>query len=813
MTGLLQDVSHGLRQLRKSPGFTAAAVIALTLGIGSATIIYGVFYNTLVDSFPYKNSNRLITFAIENVSNTGGSAGRNFFSIPEFLAFREQNDVFEDMVGYNGSGGILSNDGKATHGLQGGASVSPNTFEFYGVQPRLGRVFTAEDGKPGAPPVFVMNYRLWQAEYGANPRILGTTFVVNGEPRILVGIMPPRFHIYDASFWVPASLPSGYTGTLEIVGRLKPGVGLEAAAADLDVIAHRLTRAEPGAVLNPERYRVVPHTLIGAALGKFKEAIYALLAAVLMLLLIACANVANLLLARATIREREMAVRAALGASRARLLRQLLVESFVLAAAACVAGCAFAHFGLKVVAAMIPQDLVPPEAVIALNPAVLCFALATTVLTTVICGLAPAFHAIRHDLQPRLTGSKGVRAVYRQGWFRAGLVVSEVALSIVLLVGAGLMMRNFVALTYTPLSFDAAKTLYLRLDLPRERYYGNSNQKPAFFQQVLPRIQALPGVVSATESWMMPPNEGAWTDVAIPGKPHAERWTTDFELCTEGYFRTLGLQLLRGRLLSQDDVDSARHVAVVNEALVRQYFGNEYPIGRKIKFEVFDRPFLDAPHNAYFEIVGVVKDSRTRPERAQYVLRPDAFLPLSVANLKYSPSILVKTAVDPHSLLKSVQREVWAVDPEVACNASGSVEDFLKSEFKGPRFEFIAFGAFAGIGLALAVIGVFGILAYTVALQTQEIGIRMALGAQAGNILRMVIGKGAGLIAAGIVIGLLVSAGLTRFLASLLWAVAPTDSFTFASAVVVLAVAGLAACLLPARRAAKVDPMVALRYE
>jgi putative ABC transport system permease protein len=722
--------------------------------------------------------------------------------------------VFEDLVGYDGSRGILSNNGKTTHELQGGTAVTPNTFEFYGVPSLLGRVITAEDGMPGAPAVFVMNYKMWQTEFGGDPKILGTTFVLNGESRTLVGIMPRRFNIYDASIWTPViSSADSDTDTLQIVGRLKPGASLQAATADLDVIAHRLTKDE-NSVMNPEHYTIVAQTLIDVVLGNFKKVLYTLLAAVAMLLLIACTSVANLLLARATVREREMAMRSAFGATRARLIRQLLVESFVLSAAASGIGSGLAYFGLRLVVAVLPQGMLPREAVTGLNVAVLWFALGTTILTTFICGLAPALHAIRGDLQPRLTGSsKGASSSFRHGKFRAGLVISEVALSIVLLIGAGLMMRNFIGLTHTDLSFNPATMLYVRLDLPLDRYYGHPDRKPAFFQQVLPRIEALPGVISATESWMLPPNEGAWTDVAIPGEAHYERWTTDFELCTEGYFRTLGVQLLRGRLLLQADIDLARHVTVVNETLARQYFGKEDPIGQKIKFEVFDRPFLDAPHNAYFEIVGVVKDSKTRPERKQYMVRPDAFLPLSVVNLKSSPSILVKTAVDPHALLKSVQREVWAVDPEVACNTSGSIDDLLRGEFSVPRFEFIALSAFAGTGLVLVMIGIFSVIAYTVALQTHEIGVRMALGALPSNIKRMVLNQGAGLIGVGIVVGVLMSVGLTRFLATLLWGVSTTDPLTFVSVIAVLLAVGLAACFLPAQRASKVDPMVALRYE
>jgi putative ABC transport system permease protein len=329
----------------------------------------------------------------------------------------------------------------------------------------------------------------------------------------------------------------------------------------------------------------------------------------------------------------------------------------------------------------------------------------------------------------------------------------------------------------------------------------------------LPRIQALPGVVSATESWVLPPDEGMWSDVTIPGKPHVDRWTTDFQLCTEGYFRTLGLQLLRGRLLSEDDVDRAQQVAVVNQTLARQYFPNQDPLGQRIKFEVFDRPFLDAPRNAYFAIVGIVKDSKTRPTGAEYLLRPEAFLPLSVANLSHFPSILAQTSVDPHSLLKDVQQEIWTVDPEIAVRASGSIADLLQSNFQQPRFEWIVLASFAAVGLLLAVLGVFSVMAYAVSLQTHDIGIRLALGAEPRDILRMVLHQGLALIVVGIVLGVAVSFGLARFLASQLWGVSASDPWTFAAVVVAILSAGLAACFFPARRATQVDPVTALRYE
>jgi putative ABC transport system permease protein len=810
MTGLLQDFRYTLRSLARDRGVAVVAIVTLALGIGATTVIFSAFYGVLVDALPYRDSGRLITFGIQNLTNLGSSSGRNFFSASEFLAFRQENRVFDEMVGYDPGGAVLYSDGTGTRDLGGRATVTTNTFTFYGVPPLIGRGITPADGKPSSPPVFVMNNRLWRTEFNSDPKILGTTFVLNGEPRTLIGIMPARFNLYDVNIWIPAA---AHAGTFQIVGRLKPGISRQAAAADLDVIAHRLTAGEPAYVLNPERYAIVTQSFVDLVLGNFKKAIYSLLAGVFLLLLIACSNVANLLLARATVRERELAMRSALGASRGRLFRQLLVESFVLSAAACMAGCALAHFSLKGVLAILPPGAIPEGAAIGLNSAVLLFSLAVTFCTTLICGLAPALHAVRGALQPRLAGSGTAVGGFGRGRVRAILVVSEVALSIVLLVGAGLMMRSFVALTYVDLPFNPSNILYARLALPRDRYYGKPDRKPAFFQQVLPRIEALPGVISATETLMLPPNEGSWTDIAIPGKPHTERWVADLELCSAGYFKTLGLQLLQGRVLSESDVELARHVVVVNETLVRQYFGKEDPIGQKIKFEVFDRSFVDAPHNTYFEIVGVVKDFKTRPERTQYQLRADAFLPASIAAFGYPMSILARTEGDPHLLLRSVAREVWRVDPEVAVSASGSIADFLKSEFKVSQFEFVTLASFAGIGLVFVVMGVFSVMGYAVSLQTQQIGVRMALGAEQSKIVRMVLGHGLALVAAGTLIGVCASLAVTRYMASQIWGVSATDPWIFGTVVACVLTVGLAACYVPARRAANVDPIVALRYE
>lgn len=788
------------------------SVFILALGIGSSTVVFSVFYHWLIDPFPYKDSNRLVTFGIRNLTNKGSAAGRDFFLLDEFRELKAQNHVFDDMVGYERSSSVLYRDVSGTRALPGIAFVTGNTFDFYGVSPRLGRALSPEDANPNSSAVFVMNYRLWRSEFNSDPAILGKTFVLNGEPRTLVGIMPPRFDLYDVGLWAPLKANLG-EGMLQAVGRIRPGVQARTAAADLDLILHQLTKNERFA-LNPEQYTVVLETLLHRSVGSFEKALYALLAAVLMLLLIACANVANLLLARTTVRERELAVRIALGATAGRLFRYLMMESLLLALAASMSGTVLAHFGLKVVVSMIPAQPLPAEAGIALDWRVLPFALGITVPCAVLCGLAPAIHSTRRDLTETLASSNKSIAGGRPQTLSALLVVAEAALSIVLLVGGGLFMHNFIELTRTDLPFDPARMFYARLALPRDRYYDQkADKKPAFFEDLIPRIKALPGVVSVTESLMVPPDEGAWTDVIIPGKPHSERWTTDLELCTEGYFQTLRLPLRRGRLLVHGDVEAKKYVAVVNETLARRYFGGEDPIGRKIKFEVFDRPFVDAPHNTYFEIVGVVADFKTRPDRTAYTLRPEAFLPASTAAFGYPLHILARTSVDPHSVVGSFSQRVWSVDPDVAISGAGSVEDLLQKDFRGPRFEGMILGTFAVLGLVLVAIGIFSVTSYSVSVRMKEIGVRMALGADRTSVLGMVVKRGLGQIAVGSLMGLGVSVVLTRFVRDLLWGAPAIDRWVFSAAFAILVLIGSAACVVPALRAAWVDPIEVLRCE
>ena len=814
---LLRDFQYALRSLAKDRRFAVIAIVALALGIAATTVMFSVIYNVVFDPFPYRDFQHSITFEMRDLAGTGDAVTRNHYTIPEFLAIREQNHVFEDIIG-NYQLDVLYTDGKGTRRLRGGY-VTTNGFDFLGVPPLLGRVFSADDEKPSAPFVFMMNYGLWQTQFGGDSRVLGTTFFLNGKPRTLVGIMPQRFNGYDAGIWFPLSLRPGADGTvfhlkdasvIWALARPKKGVSLEAAAADLDAIVHRLARASPGE-LYPHQFKIVTRTLLDFVFGDFKKTLYALLASVFMLLLIACINVGNLLLARATVREREIAVRASLGASRGRLIRQLLVESFVLAAAACVAGCFFAYFGLKGLTAIIPHGAIPEETVIGLNPVVLLFALAIAALATVICGLAPALYAVRGNLQLSMTGSgKGTAGGFRHGKLRSGLVIAEVALSIVLLTGAGLLMRSFFVLTHADLGFAPAHVLYAEVAPAADDRYDATAEKKVFFEQVVQRVKTLPGVITATESLGLPPLGGAGSEITILGKPNSEHWNSMVELCSETYFQTLGLRLLRGRLLSESDIDSARHVAVINQAFARTYFGSENPLGQKIKFNIFDL-LPDTPRDAYFEVIGMIPDFRNRG--LLIPLEPEAFIPHSITGLGHR-IILARTAVDPKFLLAGVQREVWAVDSNAAVVQSGSIKDLLAAEaYTRPQFGLITVGAFAGIGFALVLIGIFSVMAYTVALQTHEIGVRIALGAQHGNVLKMVLWKGLRLISAGILIGVLASLGLTRFLEGQLSGVSATDPLTFFAVVTLFLAVGLLASLLPARRAAGIDPLVALRYE
>ena len=591
--------------------------------------------------------------------------------------------------------------------------------------------------------------------------------------------------------------------------RLKPGVNLQQAEADISVIAQRLAQVYPKNY--PKKFTVKVVSWVDSLVGRFRRTLYTLAAAVGLLLLIACTNVANMLLARATAREKEMAIRSSLGASRTRLVRQLLIESFLLALAGAAVGCLFAHFGIKALVTAIPDGLIPREAVIQLNVPVLLFSLGVAISTAVVFGLAPALQTAKRNLVDALKDSgRGVTDSFRRGKLRSALVVVEVALSLVLLAGAGLLMRSFVKLQTVDLGLKPDNILVARLPLPRGQY-ETAAAKRQFFRQVLARLHALPGVLAAAETSSLPPYGGIGSDIDIPGKTHSERWNAIFQLCSEGYLPTLGLRLVRGRLpdrgRSERGPQGRGRQSDSGEPLSR----SEDAIGHRIKFNLLETLPDSRVENPVFEIVGVVADAKN--QGIQEPPMPEVFVPYTVTGA-FERGILVRTANDPATMLNSVRREIWAIDRNVALTLTGSLTDYLKQfSYAEPRFGLVVLGVFAAVGLALVGLGVYSVIAYTVSRQTHEIGIRMALGARRADVLSLVMRMGLRLIGLGLAAGMLVTLAVSRVLTSQLWGVSPHDPVTLCGVVAVVAIAGLCACYFPARRATRVDPMVALRHE
>jgi len=810
MSNIWQDVRHGFRGLVIRPGFTLLAVFTLGLGVGGAAAIFSVIQNALLDPAPYADLDRIALIQIRNARDADG--GRTAFQVPEFLEYQQQSQIFDDVIAGGFEDALLTtNDG--TLQFDGGL-VTTNTMKFLGMSAAIGRTLIPSDADPGAPPVFVMSHKMWFAHFDSDPSVVGRTFVLNGIPTTCVGVMPARYTKQNADLWKPIKLdradPRMSRNYFVLQAKLKRGITFERATAEMDVIARRIAKLYPDNY--PERFTVHVISWLDSIVARFKGTLYTLFAAVGVLLLIACSNVANMLLARAAAREKEIAIRTSIGASRWLLIRQLLVESLMLALAGAALGCVFAYFGIKGVVGLIPEGLIPHEAVIRLNLPVLVFCLALAVATAVIFGLIPALQTVKKNMvEPLNTSGRGVIGGFRRGKLRSTLVIVEVALSLVLLAGAGLLMRNFSRLQSVDLGFNANNIFFARLPLPRGQY-ATAADKQRFFQALLPRLAALPGVVAVTESSTLPPYGGIGTDVDVPGKTHAERWRAMFQLCSEGYFETLGLRTLRGRTLSPDDVNSARRVAVVNQTLVNKFFSGEDPIGRQIRVKQLETlPDGEKLENPVFEIIGVIADARNRgiidpPD-------PEIFIPYNVTGA-FERAIMVKTRGNPEALFSGARREIWAVDRGVAVTLTGSLLSFLgRFSYAEPRFSLVLLSIFSSVGLVLVALGVYSVIAYTVSRQTREIGIRMALGAGRFDVLRMVAGMGLRLIALGSAIGLAVSFVATRLIASQLRVVSPHDPVTLMAVIAIMTLVGLAACYFPANRAANVDPMVALRIE
>jgi putative ABC transport system permease protein len=803
---LIQDLRFGARMLRKNPGFTLLAVLTLGLGIGSTTTIFSAIQNILMDPFPYTDANRMVVIQIHDTSNSR-PGGRSWFQAPEFLDYQEQSRAFEEVIGVRHDD-VFYEGGAGMEQFSGGI-VTPNTFSFLGVPAQLGRGITPDDARPAAPPVFVMAYKLWVNRFNLDPTILGRTFTLNGTPTTLVGIMPPRFIFYDTDLWISRAMersdPHANRDYWMFLAKLKRGLDAQQAQADIELIARRLAQLSPDNY--PRNFSVGIVHWFDSLFPQFRKTLYTIAAAVGLLLLIACSNVANMLLARAMAREKEMAIRSTLGAGRRRLLGQLLTESLLLALGGAVVGCLFSYAGVKGLAMMRYDNFIPGEAQIRLNLAALLFGLGTAMITAVLFGLAPALQTVRKDLVEPLKGA-GAGGGFKQGRMWNTLVVFEVALSLLLLSGAGLLIRSFVMLQQ--MGFNPENVLFARLPFPRGQY-TTAAEKRRFYEQLLPRLRALPGVAAVTETISLPPYGGSDSDIDIVGKTHTEKWRAMFQLCSEGYFSTLQLRTILGRTLSEAEVHGARKVAVVNEAFVNQFIGNEYPIGLMVKINLLES-MPDSPvKDPVFEVIGVISDARN--QSIQEAPAPEIFIPYTITGA-FERGIMVRTSGQPLSLLNDVRREIRAVDRSVALTLTGSLEDFLKRySYAEPRFSLVLMSVFASVGLALVSLGVFSVIAYTVARRTHEIGIRMALGAGHTDVVRLVLRRGMQLVGLGVGVGLLASFAVTRVIAGQLWGVSPRDPLTLGGVAAVATLAGLAACYIPARRATKVDPLTALRAE
>lgn len=808
MTSLWQDARFGLRTIYKDRSLLLFAVLALGLGIGSTTAIFSVIDNVLLQPFPYTDGQRLFAISIHDKSSNE-PFGRQFFSVPEFLDYQEQTHVFDRSIGVRRDPVLMG--GADSRESFDGATVTGNTFQFLGVAPLLGRVITPEDAKPGALPVFVLSYKVWQKRFGSDPGIVGKTFLMNDRPTTLIGIMPKRFAWWGADLWVPTSLDRAEAGSpfsfFLLLGHLKPGLDPATANADVQILASRLSKIYPKDY--PKQFDAHVQSLVENVVGRFRSTLYTLLAAVGLLLLIACANVANLLLAKATARERELAIRSTLGAGRFRIVRQLLVESVLLALAGTGVGCLFAWAGLKGLVALIPKFTFPDEADIRLNMPVLLATVAIAVLTALIFGLAPALAASKRDLnQPLRAGGRG-HSGHGRGRLRNVLIVSEVALSLTLLAGAGLLMRSFFVQRQVDLGIRTDHVLMTQLNLPPKQYKTTESQA-RFLRDLLPRLQNLPGVISAGGGLDFPPFGGIDTNFDIAGKEHSENWKGRMVPSSSRFLETLRVPLLRGRLLTEDDERGARKVAVINETLVSKYFGHDDPLGRQIQL-IGLKTAPEPVANPWFEVVGVVSDMKNNGLREAVL--PEAFVPYTIAGYG-GYVIFLRTANNPGALTTAMTGEVLRLDRSVIPSQTSTMDDMVDlNQYAQPRFGLILFSVFAGIGLILVSVGVYSVISYTVTQQRQEIGIRMALGASPNDVRAMVVMSGLRFIGIGVGAGVVLVFFAARVLASQIWGVSWYDPLTLAGVIAVLAIAGVAASYFPSRRATRVDPAIALRYE
>jgi predicted permease len=680
-----------------------------------------------------------------------------------------------------------------------------------GVPPLIGRAIAPSDGAAEAPAVAVLGYKFWQRQFGGDPSVLGREFRWNDKMRTVVGVMPPRFMWRGADVYLPVAFQRGRVvegvENVHLLGRLKRGVTEAQAEADLRPIMDELKRREPRAF--PDKFRVGLLSFKETFPSGIRDALWILLGAVGLLLLIACANVSNLLLSKAIGRQREMAVRASLGAGRGRLIRQLLTESVVLAVAAGTLGVGLAAVAVRAILILVPPNTIPDEAQVSMNTPVLMFALGISVLTALVFGLAPALHVSRPDLADTLRqAGRGAGSGMRQALLRNGLVVIEVALSIMLLAGAGLIIRTLLAMQAVDIGINADRILTMRVPLADQRY-PDPARRIAFWNELLQRVNTVPGVAAVGLNTGMHPFGNMGAPVEVPGSPQQDNRPAVIHQVNRDYTNAMGIALLRGRTFSESEVAAKQHVALVNEAFVRTYLGAADPLGRTLRVPRLRRAPFSLTDDS-LQIVGVVRDALNRGVRNE--IAPEVYVPFTLAGV--ANYLLVRTRMDPAAVTNSVRGQVYAIDKNQPVTDVRTMETLIGEwMFSQPRFNLVLFSIFAVLGLALAVVGVYGVISNSVSQQTQEIGVRIALGAGFGNIAGMVMRRGMKLLLAGIGVGLVGSFAAARVMAQQIWRVPAFDVPSLAIVSGLLLGVGLWACFWPARRAARVDPMVALRWE